>query len=206
MDLPLDNEPLVLADGTKIDCSTGKVIKDKPTVFVEVPCPSEAQRIVSRTRKTIADLPLPPQNLSGVALVAFYTLFGLNDQDISIALDGKLTVEQITNIRSLDAYVDFMQTAKANILETQQSHVRELFERHATGAAQKIIELAESDNDVLAFTASKDVLDRAGHRPADVVEHRHKMEDALNIIVTRRDEKTEVPTIDVTPSHIESVE
>jgi hypothetical protein len=199
MDLPIDNEPLVLADGTKIDCTSGKVIKDRPANFVVVPSPSEAQKIVARTRKTVADLPLPPQNLSGVALVAFYTLFGLNDQDISIALDGKLTVEQINNIRSLTPYIEFMQTAKENILNTQQDSIREVYEQHAPVAAGKIVELAQSDNDVLAFKASQDLLDRAGHRPADVVLHKHKMEDSLNIVITRRDENEKVPVIDVTP-------
>lgn len=205
MDLPIDNEPLVLADGTKINPENGRVIKDRVAKFVSVPSPSEAQRIVAKTRKTVADLPLPPQNLSGVALVAFYTLFGLNDQDISIALDGKLTVEQIENIRSLTPYTEFMQTAKENILNTQQDTVREVFQQHADAAAHRIVSFVTDDdtNEVLAFKASQDILDRAGHRPADVVEHRHKMEDSLNIVITRRDENEKVPIIDVTPENVD---
>ena len=203
MDLPMDNEPLVLADGTQIDCATGRVKRDEASKFVSVPSPSKAQEIIARTRRTVADLPLPPQQLSGVALVAFYTLFGLNAQDISLAIDGKLTVEQIENIRSLDAYKDFMESAKANILHTEQNAVRELFEQNAIGAASKIIGLANSENDVLAFKASQDVLDRAGHRPADIVEHRHKMEDALHIVVTKKDETQQLPMIDITPESID---
>lgn len=204
MDLPFDNEPLVLADGTEIDPSSGSVIKKDAPKLVSIPAPGEAQRIVARTRKSVAELPLPPQQLSGVALVAFYTLFGLHDQDIAIALDSKLTIEQIETIRTLDAYSDFMQTAKENIVNTQQDTVRELFQKHADAAATKVINLAASDNDVLAFKASQDVLDRAGHRPADVIEHRHKMEDALHIVVTKRDEGIQVPMIDVTPEAIDA--
>jgi len=200
--LPEDNEPLVLADGTKIDPSTGRPIKEQPLVLI--PSPGEAQRIVARTRKSVTELPLPPKQLSGVALVAFYTLFGLNDQDISIALDGSLTVEQIERIRTLDAYIEFMETAKANMLHTQSDTVRELFQTHANSAATKIINLSQSDNDVLAFTASKDVLDRAGHRPADVVEHRHKMEDALNIVYIEKKANEDVPMIDVTPEEVDT--
>lgn len=204
MDLPMGNEPLKLADGTEIDCSSGKVIKPDKPAFVPVPSPSEAQRIVTRARKSVADLPLPPNKMSGVALVAFYTLFGLSDRDIAIALNAQLTEQQIDNIRELDAYKEFMTEAKANMLYTEQNTVREMFENHASNAASKIIELAKSDNDVLAFTASKDVLDRAGHRPADVVEHRHKMEDSLHIVVTKRDESKEPPIIDVTPTRIDA--
>lgn len=202
--LPIENEPLVLADGTKIDPSTSKVIREKKNSLVSVPSPSEAQRIVARTRKSVAELPLPPQQLSAVALVAFYTLFGLHDQDICIALDSKLTVEQITRIRELEAYTEFMQSAKDNIINTQQDTVREMFQEHATTAAKAIIDMTnDDDNKVLQFKASQDVLDRAGHRPADVVEHRHKMEDALHIVVTKRDENAEVPLVDVTPSFAE---
>lgn len=201
--LPIEDEPLVLADGTKIDPASGKVIKDTPAKFISVPSPSEAQRIVSRTRKTVADLPLPPKNLSAVALVAFYTLFGLSDRDISIALEGKVTEEQINNVRELDAYREFMATAKDNILHTETETVRDIFQKNALHAASKVVQLATSDNDVLAFKASQDVLDRAGHRPADIVEHRHKMEDALNIVVIKKDETQQPPTIDVTPDSFE---
>lgn len=204
MDLPLGNEPLQLADGTKIDCDSGKVIKDTPANFVVVPSPSEAQALIVKARKTVAELPLPPEKLSGVALVAFYSLYGLGDRDIALAINCALTEHQIKEIRKLDAYQDFMAAAKQNILHTEQQTVRDLFEKHAAAAAAKVISLAGNENDVLAFKASQDVLDRAGHRPADVVEHRHKMEDALNIVITRRDENQEVPTIDVTPEHIDA--
>jgi len=198
--LPEENEPLVLADGTKIDPSTGRPIREQPLVLI--PSPGEAQRIVARARKSVTELPLPPKQLSGVALVAFYTLFGLNDQDISIALENSLTIEQIERIRSLDAYIDFMETAKANIVHTESDTVREMFQTHAANAATKIITLAQSENDVLAFSASKDVLDRAGHRPADVVEHRHKMEDALNIVYIEKKANEDVPMIDITPEEV----
>lgn len=197
MDLPMDNEPLMLADGTQIDCTSGKVIKDNPAKFVSVPCPSEAQRIIARTKMTIAELPLPPRQLSAVAMVAFYTLYGLSDRDISIALDGNLTEDQIEHIRKLDAYIEFFATAKMNLLNTETQLVREVFETHAPVAAQKIVELAQSESDVLAFKASQDVLDRAGHRPADIIEHRHKIEDNLNIVITKRDETVPVPVIDI---------
>jgi peroxiredoxin family protein len=203
MDLPIGNEPLTLADGTQIDCESGKVIKTTAAKFISVPSPSEAQKIIARTRKTVAELPMPPEKLSVVALVEFYTLYGLDKREISIALDGKITEDQIENIRKLDAYIDFMQVAKENMLNTETQHVRDVFEKHAPIAAQKIVELAQSDVEVLAFKASQDVLDRAGHRPTDIVEHRHKMEDSLNIVITKRDETVPVPTIDIRPERIE---
>lgn len=196
MQLPDADEPLVLADGTKIDPETGKVIRDRVNAFVSVPSPSEAQALVVRARKTVGDLPLPPNQLSGVGLVAFYTLFGLGDVDIALALDSRISVEQIKEIKKSDAYTEFMNAAKENILNTETETVRDVFQQHAKSAAQRIVELAQEDNDVLAFKASQDILDRAGHRPADVVEHRHRMEDSLNIVITKRDETKQLPVID----------
>ena len=197
-------EPLVLADGTKINPTTGKAIKEarKASGFIEVPSGAAAQALVIKARKNISELPLPPAQLSGVALVAFYTLFGLPDVEIAIACEGKLTVPQIHRIRDLAAYKEFMETAKTNIIETAGSQVRDLFQRNAIGAAEKIIDIAAEDDGVLGFKAAQDVLDRAGHRPADVVEHRHAMANALNIIITKKDAVSDAPMIDITPDKV----
>lgn len=198
-------EFLTLADGTKIG-PDGKVMRDPnaPSPWTEVPAPSEAQALVVRARKSVNELPLPPEKMSAVGLVAFYTLFGLNDTDIAIALDGRITEQQIENIRNLSAYQDFMKSARATFMETEQEAVRDIFSQHAAGAARQVVELAkDSDNDVLKFKASQDILDRAGHRPADIVEHRHKMEDALHIVIERKDNTAEIPAIDVTPEHVD---
>lgn len=192
-------EPLVLADGTKINPTTGEVLKDRKqrTAFTEVPAPSIAQALVVKSRKSVADLPAAPAQLTGVALVAFYTLFGLGDRDISLALDSKISEDQVRRIRTLDAYKDFMNDAKANIIDSSTDLVRDVFQQNAVGAARTVVELAQSDNDVLAFKASQDILDRAGHRPVDIVEHRHKMEDALQIVYIERNLDEQAPAIDV---------
>jgi hypothetical protein len=204
MNIAAAHDPLVLADGTQIDPSTGKPIRTEGNRFIEVPSPSTAQQLVVRARRSVNELPMPPQQMNGVALVAFYTLFGLNDTDIAIALDGKLTEEQVGNIRKLSVYTDFMTNAKANLLESAQEQVRELLATHAHAAAKTIIDHAGSENDVLSFKASQDILDRAGHRPVDVVEHRHKMEDALHIVIERKDSNDAAPMIDVTPEMIDA--
>lgn len=198
------DEFLRLADGTLIG-PDGKVVRDPnaPSPWTEVPSPSQAQQIVVRARKSVNELPLPPAKMSAVGLVAFYTLFGLGDTDIAIALEGRLTEVQIDNIRKTSAYNDFMKQAKASFMEAEQENVREIFADHAAGAAKQIIEHAKSDNDVLSFKASQDILDRAGHRPADIIEHRHKLEDALHIIIETKDGANDVPMIDVTPERLD---
>jgi hypothetical protein len=45
--------------------------------------------------------------------------------------------------------------------------------------------------------AAKDFLDRAGHRPADIVEHRHRMDGGLTIEIIRKDKDDVAPMIDM---------
>lgn len=204
MKLPEDAaEPLVLADGTKIDPKSGEVIKQPRAAFIEVPSPSKAQAIVMKARKRVGDLPAAPAQLTGVALVAFYTLFGLPDEDIAIAVDGKLSTQQIARIRTLDAYHEFMEHARTNIIDSSQDLVRDVFQQNAVAAAKNIVNFAAEGDDVLAFKASQDILDRAGHRPADIVEHRHRMDEgALNIVVIHKSDNQELPIVDVTPEKV----
>lgn len=194
-----EEEFLVLADGTKI-AQTGKVIREKKyTQYVEVPNGSEAQAIVAKTRRTVAELPFQPGQMNVVSLVLFYTMWGLGVGDIAMQLG--ITAEQIKNIQGLAQYVELSEQVKKSVLEHEANDVRSLMQKHATGAAQKIIDLVEEEG-ALGFAAAKDILDRAGHRPVDVVEHKHKMEDVLRIEVVQRKSEPEIPIIDITPTKV----
>ena len=86
-----------------------------------------------------------------------------------------------------------------NILASDASDVRGMFVQHSKDAASvmfnAMIDQANGVNTRMA--AAKDVLDRAGHRPVDVVEHKHSLEGGLTIEYI--DNKNEIPVIDVTP-------
>lgn len=191
---------LTLADGTKI-AQSGKVIKDKKyTQFVEVPKGSEAQAIVAKSRRSVAELPYQPGQMNVVSLVLFYSMWGLGVSDIAMQLG--ITSDQVKNIQSLEAYIELSEQIRKSVLEHEANDVRSLMQKHATGAAQKIIDLVEEEG-ALGFAAAKDILDRAGHRPADVVEHRHKMEDVLRIEVVEKKAEPDIPDlINITPERI----
>lgn len=193
-----NDDILVLADGTRIVKATGVTVKDKkPSRFVEVPAGSDAQAIVAKTRRSIAEMPLPINQMNILSVCLTYTLYGLSDAEIAVA--AKMTVDQVKNIKKLSEYKDLSNNILQSILEHEAEDVRSFFKQKARTAAEKIIDLAESDNDVLAFKASQDVLDRAGFRPADVVEHKHTMENALQIEYVRRADPKDIPVIDLAP-------
>lgn len=192
------DEPLILADGTKIDPSNGKVLKDRKSRsgMIAIPSASEAQAIVARTRRSVAELPLPTGQMSVIGLTLFYTMWGLSNQDIAVAIN--LTVEQIANIKKLPEYTTAQDDVKNAVLEHETADIRTFFQQNARIAAENILEAAD-EGGVLGFKASQDILDRAGHRPADIVEHKHTMQNSLTIEYVRKTEVKDIPLINVTP-------
>lgn len=190
-----NDDILILADGTKIERATGKVLKDKkPSSVIEIPSPRAAQEIVAKTRRGIADMPVAPQQMNAISLCVFYTMWGLTPQDIAIQLG--VSTQQVNTIKKLPEFQRLYDDIFKGVMETEANDVRGFFQQNARNAARKIVELADEEG-ALGFAASKDILDRAGHRPADVVEHRHRLDNALQIEVIRKDENKQlIPVID----------
>tara|TARA_R110002110_G_scaffold386342_1_gene597998 strand:- start:1293 stop:1889 length:597 start_codon:yes stop_codon:yes gene_type:complete len=195
MTLVVGSEPLILADGTKIDPVNGSVILDE--ILVEVPNTETIKQEIVAARKRINDLPVPPKQMNTLSVIISYSLFGLNDNDISHVLS--ISAKELETIKASDVYIELQKTLVQNILNSDARDVRGMFVQHSQAAAgvmfNAMIDQANGVNTRMA--AAKDVLDRAGHRPADVVEHKHSLEGGLTIEYVHN--KDEIPVIDVTP-------
>jgi len=191
-DLPEPNEAIVLLDGTRINPVNGQ--RERPRV-VALPRPTEAQTIVNRTRRKLSDLPTTPKAANALMVVLGYTHVGLDDDDIAIATN--LSVDQIKRMRSLPAYVELERSTVSAIIQRDSDEVRTFISQHAREAAQSLVAATHSDDETVALRASMDVLDRAGHRPVDVVEHRVRMEGALTIEFIEKDAGKDVPHITI---------
>ena len=199
MPLPIGTEPLVLADGTKINPLDGKILKDD--ILVEVPNTREIQRDIVAARKRIADLPLPPEQMNTLSLVMAYTVFGLSDKDIGSILS--ISEDQINNIKMNDAYNELQGNLVQSIVHSDSTHVRDLFVLNSKTSAQLFVDTV-NDSDMgigTRLSAANNILDRAGHRPADIVEHRHKVEGGLRIEYVKKEDQ-DIPTIDITPEGV----
>jgi len=184
------NEPLVLQDGTRIDPSTGAVIRDRPNRFVAVPTNREAVKQITSARRRLADLPAPPKTMNTVSVVFMYTTFGLSDQDIALAMN--LTVDQVLRIKANDVYATVSKQFIKEIADADTTEVRDLLVLNSRSAAQRMLELADSEDEKVAQKAAADILDRAGLRPADVHEHRVKMEGGLTIEFIKKETNNNV--------------
>jgi hypothetical protein len=194
--LPQGTEPLVLADGTMISPIDGDIVIEE--VLVEVPNTEEIKREITASRKRISDLPVPPDQMNTISIIISYSLFGITDEDISNTL--LVPLEQLKTIKDSDVYTSLQDQFIKNIVASDASNVRGMFEQKSANAANKVFSLMDSENETTRMVAAKDVLDRAGHRPADVIEHRHRMEGGLTIEYIEK--KDDIPTIDITPKEL----
>lgn len=179
--LPSAADPLILADGTKINPTNGEVIRDitEEQGIEAVPSDSEARRELVNIRRTVRDLPEVPSKMHLVSAVLSYELFGLMPQDIASIL--QLTVPQVRAVQSSEAYGSFRDDVIKRFSDSEAEDVRRLIEQKTKIAVDKIVRTMDSGNETLAFKASQDILDRGGHRAADIVEHRHKISGGLRV-------------------------
>jgi hypothetical protein len=193
--LPSGTEPLRLADGTEINPINGAPVEEE--VLVEVPNLQQIKREITASRKRISDLPLPPGQMNTLSVILSYSLQGISDKDISNVLS--IPLEQVEAVKQSDAYSELQTTIVKSILESDSEDVRNLFVQYSHLAAEFMVGVVASNEVGIGtrMSAAKDVLDRAGQRPVDVIEHRHRMEGGLTIEYVEK--KDDIPIIDVTP-------
>ena len=188
-----NHEPLKLADG-RLVYPDGNVVDPSKPQFVEVPTHREAQRIVVNARRKLSDLPEVPRTMNAINVVLTYSLFGLDTTEIAVATG--LSEQQIERIRLTDAYETMHKTLVDSILAAETDNVRDIFRQYSRDAASVMVDALHNGSKGERLLVAKDFLDRAGHRPADIIEHRHKMEGGLTIEIVRKDTH-EAPAIDM---------
>jgi hypothetical protein len=188
--------PLVLADGTNINPLDGSIVQDKQEEkYIEVPNYTDVQRHIVASHTRIADFPVPPKQMTSIGIILFYSMLGVTDHEIN-GITG-LSEEQIGRIRMSDNYSEIQRTFLDHIVEHDIENVRSMFVEGSRVAASTMISLMKnSESERIQMDAAKDVLDRAGHRPVDVVEHQHKVDGGLVIKIVKPDSLDDLPVIE----------
>lgn len=180
-----------LPDGRKISVHTGKPLNNLPQTMVEVPTHAEAREAVMKTKRKLVDLPDVPSKMNVISVVVSYTLFGLNEDEIALAL--QVNVDRVRAIKMLDAYNDMLESVVEGIKSRDLDPINKMIEDQAPSAVNRIVQLMqEADSDKVSLSAARDLLDRSGRRPADVHEHRVMHEGGLVIEHVQRSEHANV--------------
>lgn len=186
--LPDKDEPLQTRHGEVHPLSNGRTV-------VEVPSNRQAVAIIEGTRRRLSELPVAPKTLNPVACVCLYTMYGLDAQEIAIATG--LSIDQINGVRMSNEYAIMQRAVVDTVMQTETGEVKDYIKKASHRAAKKVSELVESPFADIALRASKDVLDRSGLRPADVLEIHGRMDMGLVIEVVDRRKDADRPTIDM---------
>jgi hypothetical protein len=186
-------EPLKLADGRIVDPATGKVSRAK-SELQPVPRNEEVKLRQEAIQRRLADLPLPVEKMHGISVILTYTMFGLSNEDIAAA--SGLTIQQVANIKMTDAYMKLSATVIENIKDQDSDEIRAAIHLNAKKAVSVAKDILEEGSEAAQVAVMRDMLDRDGYRPADVIEHRHKMEGGLRVEIIRKREDVDTP-IDV---------
>lgn len=166
------------------------VKKIEPTnklVTTKIKTNQQLQEEDARIRHRLDELPLQDGKMNTISVVLSYYLFGLNTRDISIIT--KLPEEQIQNIIMLPAFTEMLNKVTQSIIENDTESVRDYIQKNTKKAAEKVMQIMETAPAKYALAAAQDILDRGGHRPIDVIEHRNKMDGELRIVHITKDEK-----------------
>lgn len=198
-----DESILVLADGSRIDKTTGlpwveptfadDARSAEPDAVAGTATADDTTGAPIRTNRASVDLPGPVQQINCIALILVYELWGLVEHEMATVTG--LEANEVSRLRSLDAYKTMYNEIVAGVDRREVDNVRHLFVRDAMAARRKLKKLVDSRDEKVALGAVKDMLDRGGHRPVDIVEERKHEDKSLTITIVRRDETTGSPKL-----------
>lgn len=161
-----DPKYMRLADGTLIDTATGKRVSrtDINETFADTPESERLKAARARAsfgegkRRYLDDLPLPGDQSRAIAIIAAYSVFGLNVADIAYV--ARTTVDVVNEVKNTRAFADFIDAMLSNVREHDKDKVRKRVDDTALRAVEKVAQLVGSEDEKVALSASKDILDR----------------------------------------------
>lgn len=175
---------------TEIKLPNGKIVtkiepnKNKDALILKSNTKLQVEE--AKARRKIDDLPIQNSKMNTISVVLSYYLFGLSAKDISLIT--KIPEEQVSSIMMLPAFTEMLQAVTKSIIEKDTDDVRNYIAMQTKAAAKKVVDIMENGPVKYALDAAKDVLDRGGHRPIDIVEHINRMDGELRIVHIKKDE------------------
>lgn len=180
--LPDPNEPLQVGGGIAIPPSASQTFNR-----VEVPSNTQAQRLVSSTRRKLVDLPALPKQMNAYAAILVYSASGLSHAEIAVATG--FSAEQVKALQEHPAYTQLEKYIFDAVREQSKADVVAILSEKEVRAAERVGELVDSADEKVALAAANSVLDRRGHNAKQQIDIRTEMMNTFRIeYVDRRGE------------------
>lgn len=189
--LARQGDPYITADGLEVS--------PEP---LEGEAPEEASSVNARSfratkKRTIKELPTNPTMMNAIACVFMYTLMGVGDREVALALN--ITADQLKTVRHNVAYKECFESVLSEVINANSNLLQARLAAYAEDAVDNIKEIA-SEQTVngqkikpdTRLRANVDIADRAGIT-AKSAENRGSLRmNDLQIIIVKPGEDTEV--------------
>jgi hypothetical protein len=184
-------DPLVTKDGEVIQADS---LID---IGARDPKPHDVQPKDFRAikRQDMGDLPADAHVMNACAAVFCYTILGISDREIQIAL--KIREDQLKKIREHEGYALIFSSGMGEMININSASMQARIAAMAPKAIQQIFTLAETGRkEETRLSASKDIADRAGTRVADADARQQGRPVGLRVIVTKKEDGEQTTEIE----------
>lgn len=183
-------DPLVLPDGQIIE--PDEQYEDEDEVAARKmrrsldPASFRAQK-----RRSAKEMPAPPSVMNAVAVVFTGTMLGLGDREMCEQL--KITAEELEQVRSHSAYAEVFETVLGEFLSANAELLQSRLAAYSHSALTQVHTIAKSGkNETNRLNASRDILDRAGHRAQDNQKRGQSGVNELRIVYIDEEKQTRI--------------
>lgn len=143
-----------------------------------------------QTRRVLSDFRESPQLLNACAIIFSYSVLGIGDAEICESTG--LSLDQIERVRSARAYSEMFENVMRELINANSEYIEARIAAYSGMALNNVAEIAATaKNKAVKLSASKDILDRAGHRPKDQAARGNSGMNELHIVVTKSSDSDE---------------
>ena len=176
-------DPLVLPDGRVIEEETDEPDLELITEKKGLRAPSKPQHYRASIRRVLTDLPTSAMMMRGVSVVFAYTMFGIGDVEICGTLN--ISPSDLKKIRAHQAYAELFDAILNEFVNANSDIIQARIQAYAHDALDTVGHLAtKAKKEETRLSASKDILDRSGARPSDLVKSQAMQMNELRIVVS----------------------
>lgn len=195
-------KPFVLPNGTEIRPNAEGNGRPEVVTKAEAEVEQELDEIledpyeedIATFQRTLADVRVSAQEFNPIMLILAYALWGLEASAIARLLQKDVAV--IENVMRSDLYTQTRKEVLEAIRYAEASSIHGYLSTKARQAAKVLASKMSHKSPDVALAAANSVLDRAGFRPVDRVEHSHRFDDEL-IIKYVQDDKPPIIEVDM---------
>lgn len=154
---------MTLADGRKFDTTTKQYVDDVTDVTIrddDDVSYTESFTPIVQTKRRLEDLPTDARQMNAVCAVLAYTLMGIDDGDIALAM--RVDVEQIDSLKRSDPYRRAQEMATEAFVNGQNEAAAGVLANAALPAARALVTGIKDKNAANRIRAAESILTRNG--------------------------------------------